>query len=481
MRFIGFIGPSYTLQSVNVDCQRCVNLYPEMDEVGSGNEGEVASLVGTPGLRKLVTLPTAPVRGTYTDSTGQLWAVGGNTLYSISSLWVATAVSGGTLSTSFGPVSFADNGLEVVCVDGPFGYSWTIGTGGSFAKITDANFLGADQVEFLDTFLIFNKPASRRFYISPSNAVTPFDPLDIYTAEAAPENLVGMIATQENLYLLSQKHFEVFYDAGGTAGSTFARIQGAVFEIGCMAAFSIGKIGNQIFWLGQDKNGRGVVYAAQGLQPQRVSTQAIERVISGLADLSGARAFTYQQAGHAFYCLNLPGATSTWVYDQATNLWHERAYFAAGSYTRHPAECHAFAYQTNVVGDFSSGNLYALDPAVYTDNGNPIVRERTAPHISKDDNRLFHSRFLLDMERGVGLDGVGQGTDPQAVLSWSNDGGHSWSNEHWASIGPIGKRRPRVQWRRLGQARDRVYRVRLTDPVKVTLLGAEIDIEEGGS
>jgi hypothetical protein len=475
VRFQGFVGPSYTLQSVNVDCQRCVNLYPEMDEMGTGNEGEVASLVSTPGLKLLVTLPTGPIRGTFCDSTGQLWAVGGNTLYQISSLWVATSI--GTLNTSIGPVSFSDNGFEVVIVDGADGYMYTISSG-AFTQITDSSFLGADQVDFMDQFLIFNKPNSNQFYLSPLSAVIPFNALDIYTAEAAPENLVGLICLQENLYLLSGKHFEVWYNAGGAVGSTFARIQGAVSEIGCQAAFTIAKMGNAVYWLGQDKNGRGTVYRAQGLQAQRISTQAIETVIQGLGDLSDARAFTYQQEGHSFYCLNLPGASTTWCFDAQTNLWHERAFLSAGSYQRHLADSHAFAYDTNVVGDYSSGNLYALDPGTYTDNGAAIPRERTSPHVGKDLNNIFYSLFQLDMETGVGTT-TGQGKAPQVMLQWSNDWGHSWSNEHWTSAGKIGERFVRVIWRRLGRARDRVWRVKITDPIKVTLLGAEMDLEEG--
>ncbi len=552
MRFQGFIGPSYTMQSVNVDCQRCINLYPEMDEIGTGNAGEVASLVSTPGLKLLVTLPTYPVRGVYTDSTGHLWAVGGNTLYSISKTYAAT--SAGTLLTSSGPVSFADNGIEVVLVDGTYGYtfgvagpasiylftiststtcnvgdiysnngnSYTVmaalaaqtgavlfmsGTGApsstgtltlvqgsntpaitfsvaaaqAFTQITDSNFLGANQVTYMDGYLIFNRPNTQIFQLTPLNAVLPLSGLDLGSASAAPDNLVGLVALQENLYLFSQKHMEVFYDSGNNS-FPFDRIQGAVLELGCLSAFSIAKIQNAVYWLGQDSSGRGVIYRAQGLQPQRISTFAIESEIELLGDMSTARSWSYQQAGHFFYCLNLPGANTTWVFDTTMNLWHERTFLApGGTYLRHLADCHAFAYNTNVVGDYSSGNVYSLDPTVFTDNGSAICRERASPHLSKDMNRIFHSRFKLDMEMGLGLDGGVQGSNPQAMLQWSNDFGHSWSNEHWAGVGKIGARKTQAAWRRLGASRDRVYRVRITDPIKVTLLGAELDIDEGSA
>lgn len=579
MRFTGFIGPSYTLQSLSADCQRTVNLYPEMNEIGTEKEKEVGSLVSTPGLKLLVTLPQSPVRGVYADSLGNLWAVGGNTLYSISSSWIATSV--GALKTGAGPVSFADNGFQLVIVDGSFGYFFSIqalsstntataagtttltssstsaqiftgsstqtvvlpsvntlnlGTiyyienkssgnvtvntsdstlaqviapnsllviynnattgsgltpwvsayspnhvlGSTFIQITDPNFLGADQVTYMDGYFIFNKPGTQFFYLSPLRSVVPLNSLDTGSAEACPDNIIGHIAVQQNLYLFGGESTEIFYDSGNNS-FPFQRIQGAVMEYGCAAAFSIQKIQNMVFWLGKDRSGRGVVYRAQGLQPERISNYAIENQISNLGSLSGARAWTYQKAGHSFYCLNIPGSNTTWVFDASTKLWHERTSLVGLNYQRHLAECHALAFDTNVVGDYTTGNVYSLDSNTYSDNGNPILRERTSPHLSKDLNKIFHSSFNLDMETGVGLSGITQGTDPQVMLQWSDDFANTWSNEHWKSAGSIGQRRKRVIWRRLGQSRDRVYRVRISDPVKVTILGAEIGVEEGAA
>lgn len=474
MRFPGFIGPSYTLQSVNVDCQRCVNLYPEINELGTGKEREVAALVGTPGLRLLVHLVSSPIRGLYTASDGTLYAVGGNKLYSLNSSFSPTQL--GVLNTGDGPVSMSDNGEQVVVVDGDFGYVWTVDTS-AFAQISDPDFLGADQVTFQDGYFIFNKPNSQQFYISEINGVA-FDALDIASAEGSPDRLIGLISDHQNLYLFGRQSTEIFYNSGA-ADFPFVRTQGAILEVGCSAAFSIAKLQSAIYWLGQDESGRGIVYRAQGFQPQRVSTHAIEKVISDLGDVSDARAWTYQQAGHSFYCLSIPGAESTWVFDTSTNLWHERASLDFDGYSRHRADCHAFAYETNVVGDRTSGKLFALDPEVFTDDGDEIVRERSAPHITKELDRIFHSRFQLDIETGVGIDGSTQGIAPQAMIQWSDDGGHSWSNERWADIGPIGVRSQRVIWRRLGSSRDRVYRVRISDPVKVTLIGADLALEQG--
>jgi hypothetical protein len=417
------------------------------------------------------------VRGVYAASTGALFAVADNKLYQLTlsvDTWSYSEL--GTLNSGHGPVSMADNGEHVVIVDGSYGYVWTLDTS-SFAQITDPDFPGADQVTFQDGYFIFNRPGTQQFFISGLND-TAFDALDIASAEGSPDNLVGLISDHQNLYLFGERSTEVFYDSGD-ADFPFVRTQGAIIEVGCGAAFTIAKAQGSVMWLGKDEMGRGLVYRAQGYQPQRISTHAIEKVMQDLGDISDARAWTYQQGGHVFYCLNLPGAETTWVYDLSTQLWHERAYLDQGQYERHRADCHAFAYETNVVGDYETGAVYALDPETYTDASAPILRERAAPHVSKTPVRLFHSAFQLDVEAGVGVDGGGQGSDPQAILQWSDDGGHSWSSERWASFGAMGARATRAMWRRLGSSRDRVYRVRISDPVKVTLLGADLEVEEG--
>lgn len=476
MRFPGFIGPSYQLQSVAVDCQRTVNLYPEMNEAGMGKDGEVAALVATPGRRTLLTLAASATRGGYTASNGALFVVSGNKLYGITSAWVAVEL--GTLSTSEGPVSFADNGVQVMLVDGTYGYVWTIASS-SFAQIVDPDFPGADQVTFQDGYFIFNVPGTGRIMIT-SAYDTAVDALDFATAEGSPDNLVAVISDGQNVFLPGVRSTEVFYDSGD-ANFPFERHQGALIPIGCSAAFSVQKLQGSIYWLGQSESGRGVVYRTQGLQPQRISTHAIETVIAGLGDLSDARAWSYEQAGHAFYCLNLPGASTTWVFDSSTQLWHERASLTYGELGRDRADWHAFAYDTHVVGDFETGVIYALEAATLADGSNQLLRERTAPYVSKEGKRIFHHSFQLDLETGVGLDGTGQGTDPVAVLQWSDDNGGTWSTERQASIGAIGARTTRAIWRRLGSSRARIYRVRISDPVRVTLIGANLEIEEGAS
>jgi hypothetical protein len=476
LRFVGFIGPSYKLNSVNVDCQRCINLYPELDELGTGKEKEIASLVGTPGLTLLQTIGLGPIRGMHRSSDGQFFVASGNKLYQVSSLWATTEL--GTLNSSTGHVSMADNGVTLMVVDEPSAYTVILSTL-VFAQVTDPDYLGASQVTYQDGYFIFLEPDSGSFFISGLADVT-FDALDIGTAEGLPDNLISIISDHRDLWLLGEKSIEVFFNSGNS-DFPFERIQGAFIEHGCAAKNSVQKMNNSVYWLGSDDKGSGMVFQAKGFQPQRISTHAVEQAIQSYSDISDAVAWTYQENGHHFYVLNFPSADTTWVFDSSTNLWHERVFLNQGQFERHRADCHAFVFDTHVVGDYETGKIYELSSDVYSDNGAEIARERVSPHLSEDLVRMFYDTFQLDIQSGVGLDGTQQGTNPQAMLQFSDDGGHSWSNEKWASLGKIGQTKARAIWRKLGASRDRVFKVRITDPVKVVLIGADLGLMKGAS
>jgi hypothetical protein len=259
------------------------------------------------------------------------------------------------------------------------------------------------------------------------------------------------------------------------------RIQGAFNEIGCVSAYTIAKMDNGLFWLGTDARGQGIVYRANGYTGVRISTHAIEYAIAQYGNISDAIAYTYQQEGHAFYVLSFPSGNATWVYDVSTQAWHERAGFDNGEFMRHRSNCQCNFGGNIIVGDFENGNIYTFDLDVYADNGGIqkwLRSWRALPTGQNNLKRTAHHSLQLDCEAGVGLN-TGQGSDPQVMLRWSDDGGHTWSNEHWSPLGKIGAYGQRTFWRRLGMTlklRDRVYELSGTDPNKIAIMGAELII-----
>jgi hypothetical protein len=467
------LGSAYVTRSVNAADNRMINLFPEI--VPEGGK-ELGFLNRAPGLRTVVTVGDGPIRGLWTFG-NNLYVVSGARLYRVNSSYTVTLI--GTVAGTSGPVSMSDNGVQLfVACNGP-GFIYNANTN-AFAQITDTDYPGAVTVSYVDGYFVFNEPNSQKIWATALFDGTSIDPLDFASAEGSPDDVVGIIADHREVWVFGTDSVEVWYNSGDP-DFPFSRIQGAFNELGCASAYSIAKMDNGLFWLGEDSRGKGIVYRANGYTGQRISTHAVEWQIQQYGDISDAIGYTYQQDGHSFYVLVFPSANATWVYDVATQAWHERAGFNNGSFTRHRGNCQVFFNNEVLVGDYQNGKIYAFDLNVYADDGQPqkwLRSWRALPTGQNNLKRTAHHTLQLDIEAGVGLV-TGQGSDPEVMLRWSDDGGHTWSNEHWVKIGKIGEYGRRAIWRRLGMTqklRDRVYEVSATDPVKVAIMGAELTV-----
>lgn len=467
------LGQSYVARSVNAADNVMINLFPET----TANEGKEAGFLNrAPGLRLLTTIGRGPIRALWSHQTNgeDAYVVSGNELFKIDLSYNATKL--GDIAGT-GPVSIADNGTQLFFATNPKGYIYDE-VANTFAEITDPDFPGAATVGFVDGYFVFNQPDTQKLWVTSLYDGTMVDPLDFASAEGAPDSIVAVNVDHREIWVFGTNSIEVWYDAG-TSPFPLQRIQGAFNELGCIAPYSVAKLDNSLFWLGNDARGYGMVYRANGYNGARVSTHAVEYAIQSYGDVSDAIAYTYQQEGHSFYVLTFPTANKTWVYDVSTGAWHERASFDNGILTRHRSNCQMNFQSQTVVGDYLNGNLYALDLNTYDDNGavQKWIRSwRALPSGQNNLKRTAQHTLQLDCESGTGINS-GQGSDPQVMLRWSDDGGHTWSNEHWTSMGKIGQYFRRAIWRRLGMTtklRDRVYEVSGTDPVKVVIMGAEL-------
>ena len=496
------LGSSYVARSVNAADNRMINIFPEIvPEAGK----EPAYLQRAPGLQFLTTVGDGPIRGLwgFSSDASHFFVVSGPSLYKVSPSYVATFI--GTVAGS-GPVSMADNGTQlfIACHGPSFIYNNATNV---FSQITDPDFPGADQVGYLDGYFVFSEPNSQKIWVTSLLDGTSVDPLDFASAEGAPDGVVSILVDHRELWVFGTNTVEVWYNAGLT-DFPLTRIQGAFNEIGCAATHSVAKLDNGIFWLGADARGQGMVYRGEGYTGKRISTHAVEWQIQSYGTISDAVAYTYQQDGHSFYVLIFPTAGKTWVYDVSTGAWHERAGWSNGQFVRHRSNCMVAYNNEIIVGDYENGKLYAFDLTVYADDGQIQKWLRSWRALPTGQNKLkrtTHHSLQLDCETGVGLEGVfglilaetgdiltteseepleleeatDVGVNPQIMLRWSDDGGHTWSNEHWSPMGKVGEYSKRVFWRRLGMTlklRDRVYEISGTDPVKVYIMGAELII-----
>jgi len=341
---------------------------------------------------------------------------------------------------------------------------------------TDGAFSGGNTVDIVDNYFVYNRPSSQQW--AASNPLSPITPaLSFSSKDGSPDNLVSLIVDHREVYLLGEASSEVWVDVGSFP-FPFQRIPGTSTQHGIAAKFSVSRLGNSFAYISRNSRGEAQIMMMNGYIPTRISTHAVEQTLLNQY-IDDAIAWTYQQEGHECYVISFPTLDLTWVYDIATTMWHKwLSIDNTNTYHRHRGNCSAVFNGKVYVGDFDNGIIYLLDPNNYTDNGQEIRRLRRAPHLVTDLQREYLEELQIQFQPGVGNQSD-PGQSPQAMLRWSNDGGSTWSNEHWTSIGAVGLYKNRAIWRRLGWARDRVFEVVVTDPVNAVIISANLKASVG--
>lgn len=477
---------AYEARSPIANAQVCINLYPEQ---GTPNDAPFpATHYPAPGCSVLCDLSqvgaSGPVRGLYLASDGQLFAAIGTHIWSVSgtdpSQWIDLAQL--TVNTYPNLVSMVDNGTTLVAVDGSqYGYMMPLAdalTPGGMGPIDDPAFLGASRVDFIDTFMIFNQPGTGNFYTTTSNVVTPFDPTYFAAKEGYSDLLVTLAALHDNIWLFGNVTTEIWFNAGGTA-FPFARMPNSVLQQGCIAADSVVIADDAVYWLSQDRWGRNICMRGQGYAAKRISTFAVENEWSLYPTTGNAKGMAFQFGGHEMIAFYFWDVNTTWVYDASTLLWHRRTYsdlaqawlpFCATGWGH--VEGLTFDQNMQIAGSRLGPQILQISRNNYTDIGTPIQRQRSWMHNQQDGQRLAHTRFSADM--------AGWQMSPDTIsLDWSDDAGFTFGTPIAQTTN--NQTNGQYQWRRLGYARDRVYRLTWQGQGECALNGAYIDVIPHGT
>lgn len=520
---------AYTTQSIIGSCQRNVNLY------GEKNPPDALApytFYGAPGLTPISGSFGRPGRGLYQANNNSLYYVVGNELYLVGPppSWSLSLI--GTIGTVRGPVSMADNFTTMVLVDGSI-QGWRLElASNTFAQINAANssppptstfaFYGADRVDAIDGFLIFNQPTTRNFYSTYLNEVV-FDSLFFAAKNGYSDVLVTLIITRREIWLLGQRTTELWFDSGDAA-FPFQIIPGPFIQHGCLAKASVATVNGAIFWLAQDQAGKAQIVRAEGYIAKPISNQAIENELASYPNISDAEGFCFTMNGHTFYQLNFPTADKSWRWDDRTpEIWHEALWTDGnGQEHRHRASCTAYAYGFNVCADWETGQLYTFDMENHTDAGMPMIYRRGFPHMMSDGKRVIYPGLTVDVQAATstlyttnqpgpfqglaGPGGVGgtpsfdagesprspgntvlteealfmgkappPSTAPTIWMRYSDDRGRTWSNPLPQSLGASGEYLVQPQYNRLGSSRDRVFELFGVIPGKLALNGVFLD------
>lgn len=427
----------------------------------------------------LTTNPGIPYTVTYTVATR-----------TAGSVTVSVGGAAGTPRSSAGTyteVIIAGSSNQTLSFTGT-GFSGTLNTlvsmtiaANTLYKISDDYFLGASSVSFLDQYFIFTEPNSGTYYISALGDGQVGDPTQFANAEANPDNIVGGVVFHEEFWALGEDSIEPIYDSGNLA-FPLTPIQGAIIEYGCASPGSITKTANTIFWLGQDEEGGLIVWMSNNSVPQRVSNYGVEFALSQMTNPNDCTSYTYEDSGHYFLVMNFTTDSQTWVYDITEQSWHERLAWnqMTGEYERHWSEGHVYCFGLHLVGDYQTGNIYILSNNFFDDNGTVIRRERISQYITDDLEYMYVDEFQLDMRAGVGItSGAAEDVNPMIHLSWSNDGGNTFTKGRYLPVGKAGQFETRVITRMCGRFRQRVWKTVYTARTEYDIIAAHANPEKG--
>lgn len=503
---IPLLGGSYRDPGLIAAAQRSVNLYAEK------NPPEAQSPVNVthyprPGLTPICD----PVeqdyqygkgRCIYTATDGEVYIVIDQGIYHFHDADYSLHLIGQMTTPGITPVRMADNGTSILVVDGsPIGYLIDMASqsGHTFSQIGDPNFLGGTNVDFLDYFLALNQPGTPNWYCTEANSTT-FNALFFGTKTAWPDNIQTLIMVQREAWILGKYKSEVWYNSA-TVPFPFQPYPGTIIEHGCVAPYSAQKNDVFCYWLSQSPEGARMVMRGSKKTATRISTHAIEEEFLSYPRVDDAIGAVYQWRGHNFYQLHFPTADRTWTWDEATQQWHEDAYFDTNGVQHRSLDTfHAYGYGLNLALDWQKGIIYKLDKDNFTDNERPITFIRSMPHLLDDEsfNRMTVWKLIADIETGTATgrpptnstlspwslgfsSGFGPRTwqgPPTISARVSRDRGHSWGNYRTQPLGGAGQYKRTPMWARWGQGRDFIFEVSWSEPISTALNGVFVEFEK---
>lgn len=450
-------------RSTNVAPEKAINLYYEQQTNGE-------QLVSTPGVVEWSDFGDGEVRGSI-DYNGNAWFVVGNKLYEVDANSGSTLR--GTLTTSTGRVSMAHNGTrdganqQLMVVDGSAGWIWD-NVAKTFTQITDSDYTNTTSVVYIDGYFIYAQIGTDRFWLTNLFDGTTIDSTDFTTAEGAPDKIQALVADNRELYVFGEETLEVFYNSGDP-DQPFQRYQGGFKQTGCAAKFTPNRFDNTILWLTANERGSGQVAALGGNNtPQIISSPELDYQISTYSRIDDAFSYVYQYQGNEFYTLVFPTEQKTWTLNARTKRWHQEGHVIDDVFpNRVRYNCHTFAHGKHLLGDVSNGKIYAIDRDSSTLAGARVPREVVTPILTEKERRIRLSSVQLDMQEGIGDQNAAN--DARVWLSYSKDGGKTFSDEIDADMGDEGQYKKRVLWRHLGQGRNWSFRIRTWTPNPVVM------------
>jgi len=356
----------------------------------------------------------------------------------------------------------------VFLCDGIKGY--VISTSDVVTQVTDTDFPTPHLASpvFLDGY-IFVGQVNGDIWNSALDDPTSWVSTDFINAEMYPDQLVALTKQNNQVVAMGTVSTEFFYDAANPTGSPLSRNPAPGNPLGCAGADSIMAQEKTVVFVSQSETGGRAVWAYEGFEPKRVSTEPIGRILDAETTVTNIKAFGVRIMGHFFYVLNLPAQSRTLVYDIEEKMWHEWASNSTSSYVKFQCSFGTDVAGTYYLQDDTTGQLYIISPTVYQDNGTSILMKIVT---SKIDFDLSVRKAMYSLQI------VGDTSNTASSLisfRWSDDDYTTWSGTKTLNINAAN----RAIFYRLGTFRRRAFELTYTDNYPLRVESLEIAYNQG--
>lgn len=430
--------------STAVSVERLLNGYLELTPEGK----EPAPVYGIPGLTLFSLVGDSPIRGMI-EMAEILYVVSGEALFRISSTGVATNL--GSLPSG-DMVDMATDGTNIVIVVPETGGIWVY-NGTIVGQVTDPDAPSASSVDWVDGYFIFGERNSDIWAIAALSDPFDFDPLAFAAAEWRPDRLVRPLVSKRDVFLFGSRSIEAWRNTGVDPIFPFERLENVFIDVGLAGAFAAVYSNDAIFWLAEDKTVRRL----DGVVATPIQTPAIARIIAGWGNLGATKATAHVFGDHLFVMFHNPEGCIVW--DQRTERWHERTSWRRDTYR---GRTYVEAYGRLLLGGDEDGKVYAIERSALTEDGERIPFEMIWPYVWAGGERFTTDELEVIFEVGTETEYQDVPPTAQVMLDYSDDG-RTWGPRRDRSLGARGAYKQRLVWQRLGQARQRAYRIRIGD------------------
>lgn len=455
-------GPTYKDRSGQMSCQKTQNLY-----LGPGLYSKWAAYDFF-GCKAYIT-DSGQDRGLYVFNE-QLYRVLSNDLILIAVDGVQTVV--GTVG-GIGRCIFDDDGVNIFIASGGQVFQYN---GTTVVAVTSPNLETPNSVSYLNGFFLYDGDEGR-FQASDAGDGATINDLSVGVANSDGDRLLRGFVHSQLVYWYGARSIEPWFYSG-TGELPFDRLEQGFIPLGLGATYSVAADEDSMYFLGANKQ----FYKLSRSVATSISTPGLANEIEAFDAIDDAIGWTLTFQGQQFYWVNFPSQSKSYLYSVTYNYWVDLSYGMDGE--RHLANSYAYCYGKHYVTDYRNGNLYELDLATRTDNGDPILRFRdsapiTGQAIGLPGHRVIVGSLRLDMQVGVGL-AAGQGSDPEIMFEVSGDGAKSFSGQEQVSMGEMGAYGQRVNCDKFWSGQSIVYRLLCSDPIYWSFWGGIVDADDGG-